>query len=158
VSSNTVHGEVYSIQYYVIKFVSDLRYRSVVFSTNKTDRHNIAEILLKVTSHTIKPNQTNTLFYIFVFFFFVLCALWCQFLWPGLSIFDSPSVFSNVYLRDKEISFLRTLSEKKKVYWMKSAVVIVGDTLWCDSLYIFVSHALFSMNVYTILSIVKIHV
>jgi hypothetical protein len=25
VSSNTIHGEVYSIQYYVIKFVSDLR-------------------------------------------------------------------------------------------------------------------------------------
>jgi hypothetical protein len=25
VSSNPVHGEVYSIQYYVIKFVSDLR-------------------------------------------------------------------------------------------------------------------------------------
>jgi len=25
VSSNTVHGEVYSIQHYVIKFVSDLR-------------------------------------------------------------------------------------------------------------------------------------
>jgi hypothetical protein len=25
VSSNSVHGEVYSIQYYVIKFVSDLR-------------------------------------------------------------------------------------------------------------------------------------
>ena len=25
VSSNTIHGEVYSIQHYVIKFVSDLR-------------------------------------------------------------------------------------------------------------------------------------
>jgi len=41
VSSIPVNGEVYSIQHYVIKFV-----RSVVF-TNKTDRHDIAEILLK---------------------------------------------------------------------------------------------------------------
>ena len=28
VSSNPVHGEVYSIQHYVIKFVSDLRFVS----------------------------------------------------------------------------------------------------------------------------------
>jgi hypothetical protein len=39
VSLNPVHGKVYSIQHYVIKYVSDLR---VVFSNNKT------EILLKV--------------------------------------------------------------------------------------------------------------
>ena len=41
------HGEVYSIQNYVIKFVNDLRQVSVfslgtpVSSTNKTDRHDI---------------------------------------------------------------------------------------------------------------------
>jgi len=29
-----------------------------VSSTNKTDRHNKAEILLKVALNTIKPNQT----------------------------------------------------------------------------------------------------
>jgi hypothetical protein len=45
VSVNPVHGEVYSIQNYVIKFVSDLR--QVVFSTSKTDC-DITEILLKV--------------------------------------------------------------------------------------------------------------
>ena len=45
VSSNLVHDEVYSIQHYVIKFVNDM---SVVFSTNKTDRSDITEILLKV--------------------------------------------------------------------------------------------------------------
>ena len=62
VSSNPVHGEVYSIQHYVIKFVSDLRQVGVFFpgnpvsSTNKTDRHDIAEILLKVALNTI--NQT----------------------------------------------------------------------------------------------------
>jgi len=32
VSSNPVHGEVYSVQHYVIKFVSDLRHKLVVFS------------------------------------------------------------------------------------------------------------------------------
>jgi hypothetical protein len=37
VSSNYVHGEVYSIQHYVIKFVKDLlRWFSPVSSTNKT--------------------------------------------------------------------------------------------------------------------------
>jgi hypothetical protein len=30
-----------------------------VSSTNKTDRHDITEILLKVALNTIKPNQTN---------------------------------------------------------------------------------------------------
>ena len=45
------------VQHYVIKFVSDL---SVVFSTNKTDCHDIAEILVKVVLNTIK--QTNKIF------------------------------------------------------------------------------------------------
>ena len=48
------HGEVYSIQHYVIKFVSDLRKvggfspDTPVSSTNKTDRHDI----------TVKHNNT----------------------------------------------------------------------------------------------------
>ena len=53
-------GEVYSIQHYVIKFVSDLqqvcgflRQGTLVSSTNKTDRHDITEILLKVALNTI---------------------------------------------------------------------------------------------------------
>ena len=47
-------GEVYSIQYYVIKFVSDLRQVcDFLSSTNKTDCHDIAEILLKVALNTI---------------------------------------------------------------------------------------------------------
>jgi hypothetical protein len=60
VSSNPVHGEVYSIHHYVIKFVSDLRqvggFLQVLrfFPTNKTDRHDITEILLKVALNTIK--------------------------------------------------------------------------------------------------------
>jgi hypothetical protein len=42
VISNPVHGEVYSIQ--VCQLTCN---RSVVFSTNKTDGHDITEILLK---------------------------------------------------------------------------------------------------------------
>jgi hypothetical protein len=48
------HGEVYSIQHYVIQFVSDLRrvgdfLRVLQFPTPiKTDRRDITEILLKV--------------------------------------------------------------------------------------------------------------
>jgi hypothetical protein len=63
VSLNPVHGEVYSIQHYVIKFASDLRWFSPgthqVTSTNKTDRHDIAEILLKVALNIIKQTSKN---------------------------------------------------------------------------------------------------
>jgi hypothetical protein len=51
---NPANGEVYSIQYYVIKFVSDLRQvygilgGTLVSSTNTNDRHDITNILLKV--------------------------------------------------------------------------------------------------------------
>jgi len=45
VSLNPADGQVYSIQHYVIKFV--------VSSTNRTDRHNITDILLKVALNTI---------------------------------------------------------------------------------------------------------
>jgi hypothetical protein len=63
VSLNPVHGEVYSIQHYVIKFVSDLRQvggfiRVLRFlATNKTDGHDVTEILLKVALNTIKPTN-----------------------------------------------------------------------------------------------------
>jgi hypothetical protein len=49
------------VQHYVIKFVIGLRQVTGflrVSSTNKTDRHDIAEILLRVALNTIK--QTNT--------------------------------------------------------------------------------------------------
>jgi hypothetical protein len=59
VSLNPVHGEMYSIQHYVIQFVSDLRISpgTLVSSINKTDLHDITEILLKVVLNTI--NQTK---------------------------------------------------------------------------------------------------
>ena len=61
VSSNPADGEVYSIQLYAIKFVSDFRQVGGflrVSSTNKTDRHDITEILLKValSTTTLTPN------------------------------------------------------------------------------------------------------
>ena len=62
VSSNPTRGEMYLIQHYVIKFVSDLRqvgdflWVLRVSSTNKADRHDITELLLKVALITIIPN------------------------------------------------------------------------------------------------------
>ena len=57
---NPAHGEVYSIQHYVIKFVSYLRQVGGFFwvlwtvsSTNKTDRQDETEIFLKVVLNTI---------------------------------------------------------------------------------------------------------
>jgi hypothetical protein len=57
-------GEVYSIQHYVIKFVSDLRPVSgflgtLVSSTNKTDSHDITEKLLKMGLNTITITLTQ---------------------------------------------------------------------------------------------------
>jgi hypothetical protein len=54
VSSNPIHGEVYSIQHYVIKFASDLRQVSGFLwvlrfpPPKKTDRHDITEMSLKM--------------------------------------------------------------------------------------------------------------
>jgi hypothetical protein len=69
VSSNHAHEKVYLIQHYVIKFCQWLatgrqgRWFSPstpVSSTNKTDRHDITEILLKVALNTINlPFKTG---------------------------------------------------------------------------------------------------
>jgi hypothetical protein len=55
VSSNPVYGQVYSIQHYVIKFISDLR---------QADRQDITEILLKVALNTITLNSLFERFYL----------------------------------------------------------------------------------------------
>ena len=62
ISSNPVHDEVYSIQHYVIKFVSDLRQvvgfiRYSDLLHRKTDLHDITEILLKVALNTINESS-----------------------------------------------------------------------------------------------------
>jgi hypothetical protein len=65
VGFNPTHGEMYSIQHNVIKFVSNLQQVSdffwvlPVFSTNKTDCHNITDILLKVVLSTITLKGTQ---------------------------------------------------------------------------------------------------
>ena len=63
VSSNPVHGEVYSIQHYLIRLFSNSRHAGLWFSpvtpvssTNKTDRHDMTEIVLKVALNTITLN------------------------------------------------------------------------------------------------------
>jgi len=67
VNLNPVHGEVYSIQHYVIKFVSDLQQVGgfllvlPVSSTNKTNCHNIIEIMLKVALNMINKQNKNKL-------------------------------------------------------------------------------------------------
>jgi hypothetical protein len=75
VSSNPAQGDVYSIQHYVIKFVSDLRQvggflRLLRFPPPIKLTHNITETLLKVTLSTISLipskkqlwNITNVIF------------------------------------------------------------------------------------------------
>jgi hypothetical protein len=58
--------EVYKLQHYVIKLVSDLRQVGGFLrilrlsSTNKTDHHDITEVLLKVAFNTIKQKQKQT--------------------------------------------------------------------------------------------------
>ena len=61
-TSNPAHVEVYSIQRYAMKFVSDL-HQVRLFSpgtpdscTNKTGRHDLTERLLKVALNTITPS------------------------------------------------------------------------------------------------------
>ena len=59
VGSNPAHGKAYSIQYYVMQFVSDFRRVGAFLRVLRfpppinTDRHDIAEILLKVALNTI---------------------------------------------------------------------------------------------------------
>jgi hypothetical protein len=55
------------VQHYMIKFVSDMRHDgtwfsagTLVSSTNKTDRHDIIEMLLKVALNIIKQTNKQT--------------------------------------------------------------------------------------------------
>ena len=62
VSSNLPHGEVYSIQHYVVVSECHTTCRwfssgTSISSTNKTDHHDIIEILLNISSNTITPEK-----------------------------------------------------------------------------------------------------
>jgi uncharacterized membrane protein affecting hemolysin expression len=75
VSLNSIHSEVYSIQHYVIKFVSDLRQVSgflrvtLISSTNKTERNDTTEISLKVALNTINQIISETVLVNFMVFY-----------------------------------------------------------------------------------------
>jgi hypothetical protein len=72
--SNSVDDEVHSIQHYVIKFVSGRWFYpgTPVSSTKNTDRHDITEILLKLTF--ITTNQTVYIDINAIIFQYVLIA------------------------------------------------------------------------------------
>ena len=63
VKSNLDRGEVYLIQQYVINYVNDMRQVGgfLRILANKTDRHDITGILLKVALNTINLNPKRTL-------------------------------------------------------------------------------------------------
>ena len=70
VSSNPAHGEVYSMQHYVIKFVSDLLQVGGFLLVLRLPppiklSHDIAEILLKVMLNNITLHIAPTLQHIF---------------------------------------------------------------------------------------------
>ena len=87
-SSNPGHGEVYSIQHYVINFSQWLvtgrwiPQGTPLSSTNKTDSHDITEILLKVALNTI--NQPFCLWIRNLYFKFVLVV----YEWKKIKIFS----------------------------------------------------------------------
>ena len=64
VSLNPAHGEVYSIQHYVINFVSGFLCILLISSANKDDRHNITELLLRVVLSTIPLTQIAIIYII----------------------------------------------------------------------------------------------
>jgi hypothetical protein len=59
-SSKLAHVEVYSIQLYVIKFVSDFRQGTPVSSTNNTDHH---DICLNIAESGVKYHNPNPQFH-----------------------------------------------------------------------------------------------
>ena len=76
VSLNPADGKMYSIQHYVIKFVSDLRQvggflrGTLVSSTNKTGYNDIAEILLKVALNAM---NIQSMYILCIIYFFSEC-------------------------------------------------------------------------------------
>jgi hypothetical protein len=53
VSTNPADGEVYSIQPYIMQFVSDMRQVGDFLCFRTTNRHDLTEILLKVALNAI---------------------------------------------------------------------------------------------------------
>ena len=82
VSLNPANNEVYWIQYHVIKFVSDLRkVGTLVPSTNKAERHDISEILLKVALNTINQPNLNQKSLRYTLFSEFKSFVYCRAMW-----------------------------------------------------------------------------
>ena len=111
--SNPAHGNVYSIQHLVFKFVIDLRQvggflRILLASfTNKTNRHDITEILLKVALNTITltqyaylPSKTSNSKYV-DFLKFAIFAVQLQFpLWyEGRTLMDNVDITIDEFVK-----------------------------------------------------------
>ena len=58
VSSNPIHGEVYSIQHYVMQFIMWFSPGIPVSSTNKTDSHGITKIIVESGVKHNKPKPS----------------------------------------------------------------------------------------------------
>ena len=102
-----VHGEVYLIQHYVIvcQWLATCRWFSPNSSTNKTECHNITEILLKVALNTINQTKPSS-----VCGFWILIWYFKLFLKP--IIYNIPSVtLTNLRVREMKYQhfFMRSL-------------------------------------------------
>jgi hypothetical protein len=74
VSSNPVHGEVYSIQHYVMKFVSDMRFKhfaavvSILISDQQKNTYSVEMILdIRSTQNFLNPIGFVNWLYIYIF-------------------------------------------------------------------------------------------
>ena len=137
VKSNPAHGEVYSIQHYLIKFVIDKavgRCFSVgtpVSSTNENDRLHITEILLKValntinspkpTKHSIEniPNKVRNIHPCEPLVYIVVCFL-TKLVW---FLMWTKEVFNLLYLH------YTPCSKKWYNYWRSSFLLMKTDGL-----------------------------
>jgi hypothetical protein len=78
VNLNHAHGEVCSIQHYVIKFaaVQWFSLDTLVSFTNTTDRYDINEILMKVACKHHGLKHMNSIYIYFIFQIFILKIQW----------------------------------------------------------------------------------
>ena len=118
VSSNLIHGKVYSIQHYMIKFVSDLRQvsgflRVFRFPPSKkidSRSHDITKILLKLALNTINQPTFYTENFIilesFIFqeihVFFYTCNKMLMYIWQG-TVSYVELIFLTMFLNNRHV-------------------------------------------------------
>ena len=138
VSSNPVHGEVYSIQHYVIKFATG-RWFSPVSSTNKTDLHDIIKILLKVVLNTI--NLTPLLLTCFIRWigcnYDYMMYRWISILWVQLSTFGKllKKIINFYYITFTWHSYLCIKDTMNEVF-LTSRYIYMHQLIWSLTFFI----------------------